>query len=133
MADCIHQYILDEVRDDLSQHLKKNYSPKYINQAVSDEIMLKYLFTNHRKKLDGSHIGLRLSHHGHVFLSNYFKFHVFNRDEHGRVSNKTLLDLEQKMNYPYFVDGNRVILYSDSDSTWFALQGGTLEEYLESL
>ena len=76
--------------------------------------------------------GLRLSRLGfEVFCSLDFEQHTI---KHGMFSKKTLLDLDRKLQWPYYIDlkSQCIIMFSGKEATVVLLYGD-LQKFLDSL
>ena len=91
---------------------------------LNSEQRLRILFKNFRRM--GNHTyGLRLSATGHKVLSGIFTCWEYNYNK--LSSNKTLIDLDSHMTWPYYLGRAQVAFYNELDAAMFRLNGGELE------
>ena len=106
----IHQLVLSE-----TQGLFKG--------EMDSDARLRSIFKNLRRTGDNTY-GLRLSTLGHKVMSKVFTCWEF---EHIRLyNNKTLIDLDSAMTWPYYIGRDRVAFYNELDAAMFKLAGGEL-------
>lgn len=110
----IHEVILRE-----SDH---RFSPE-----INADQRLRILFKNFRRTGSQTH-GLRLSATGHKVLSRIFTCWEY---KHNKLSNKTLIDLDTHMTWPYYLGRDVVAFYSELDAAMFRLNGGELSTITE--
>lgn len=113
--NAIHKIILAETQD----RFEHNIDP---------DTRLRILFKNFRK-VNGLTYGLRLSATGQKVLSRIFTCWEF---DHNRLSNnKTLIDLDTHMTWPYYIGRGHVVFYNELDAAMFRLNGGELSTITE--
>jgi hypothetical protein len=106
----IHQIILSETQNSF-------------DQGIVSDARLRIIFKNFRKVGQGSY-GLRLSPTGHKVLKKVFTHWEFS---HNKLSNnKTLIDLDTSMTWPYYISRDTVVFYNELDAAMFKLNGGEL-------
>lgn len=79
--------------------------------------------------MNGHTHGLRLSATGHKVLSAIFTCWEYNYNK--LSSNKTLIDLDNHMTWPYYLGRNVLAFYSEVDAAMFRLNGGDLTTITE--
>lgn len=111
----IHKIILSETQDRFEHN-------------IDSDTRLRILFKNFRK-VNGLTYGLRLSSTGQKILSRIFTCWEF---DHNKLSNnKTLIDLDTHMTWPYYIGRACVIFYNELDAAMFKLNGGELSTITE--
>jgi hypothetical protein len=124
----MHKKLLSVIRDDLVKMLSKTQE----SQDCSDNYLLKKIFKNHRyNKTTNQHHGIRLSTLGNQLLRKHYQAYDYVIDH--KVSNKSLLLMDQHMTWPYYVGRTRVSFYSENDAAWFSLNGKNLDDYADYL
>ena len=120
----LHDFLMSHVEQDLRAFLGA--------EGINDEQLYHILFINYRRDLDGTQHGVRLSPIGHKVMSNHFAAIPM---DHGlpHVNHSIMIALDKKMIWPYHINKSHIYMYSDTDATWFALESGTLKEFLESI
>jgi hypothetical protein len=119
----LHEFILNHVKSDLI---------RLYNSEHSESALFAFLFSNYRRDYQGKHHGLRLSYVGDQLLCKYFSNYKM---EHNltHINHSIIIELDKKMLWPYYINATHITMYSDTDATWLALNGGTLKEYLEQI
>ena len=75
--------------------------------------------------------GLRLTKLGNTLLSKEYDKYTFPVSE--GIHNRLLLKLHEKMQWPYFLHGKKLILYSEDDAMWLKLVSNDIEKFANSL
>ena len=101
-----------------------------INQYSVLEI-LPLFFKNHRIR-GNKVIGVRLTKYGLTLMQKSFTCYNF-KLENFKLSNKAVVKLDQTMQWPYFVDNKKLVLFSEKDSIILKLKGQNLEKWLQGL
>ena len=101
-----------------------------INQYSVLDIMPLF-FKNHRIR-GNKVIGVRLTKYGLTLMEKSFTCYNFKLDNF-KLSNKAVVKLDQTMQWPYFVDNKKLVLFSEKDSIILKLKGQNLEKWLQGL
>ena len=101
-----------------------------INEYSELEIMPLF-FKNHRIR-GNKVIGVRLTKYGLTLMEKSFTCYNF-KLENFKLSNKAVVKLDQTMQWPYFVDNKKLVLFSEKDSIILKLKGQNLEKWLQGL
>jgi hypothetical protein len=116
----IHRVVLEHV----DQHMrrKKGYA------ALSDQEKLFMLFKNYRASSPSR--GLRLTEYGAGVMQKEFDSWKF--EETQPITNRTIITLDNQMQWPYYVSDRKVILFNKEDAAWYQLNGG-IDGFMEEL
>jgi hypothetical protein len=124
----------DTLTDGIHKQIVQYLAEKFPNISgfsdVDDYHKCMVLFSNFRIK-HGTPVGLKLTTTGKSLLGKHFTKYEFSLNE--ILSPKVLLALDRNMSWPYYVNGQRIIFYSQQDAAWFKLSGGELHSYIECI
>ena len=93
--------------------------------------IMPLFFKNHRIR-GNKVIGVRLTKYGLTLMEKSFTCYNFKLDNF-KLSNKAVVKLDQTMQWPYFVDNKKLVLFSEKDSIILQLKGQNLEKWLQGL
>ena len=93
--------------------------------------IMPLFFKNHRIR-GNKVIGVRLTKYGLTLMEKSFTCYNFKLDNF-KLSNKAVIKLDQTMQWPYFVDNKKLVLFSEKDSVILKLKGQNLEKWLQGL
>ena len=93
--------------------------------------IMPLFFKNHRIR-GNKIIGVRLTKYGLTLMEKSFTCYNFKLDNF-KLSNKAVVKLDQTMQWPYFVDNKKLVLFSEKDSIILKLKGQNLEKWLQGL
>ena len=93
--------------------------------------IMPLFFKNHRIR-GNKVIGVRLTKYGLTLMEKSFTCYNFKLDNF-KLSNKAVVKLDQTMQWPYFVDNKKLVLFSEKDSIILKLKGQNLEKWLQGL
>jgi hypothetical protein len=101
------------------------------NIPVDEKTVKRYIrkiWKNPRDKLQGS---LSLSKDGFDFVVNDLKFqyYVVDTKEIVEINKKLILDLEKNINYPYYVEDNKIYLFDEKTAAYLILLSGDLKKF----
>ena len=78
--------------------------------------IMPLFFKNHRIR-GNKVIGVRLTKYGLTLMEKSFTCYNFKLDNF-KLSNKAVVKLDQTMQWPYFVDNKKLVLFSEKDSIY---------------
>jgi len=107
------------LKEAIISEIRKN-KPEFENKA--DDYMVAELFLHPA--------ALRLSYYGYIQCKDIFTSYSFNLDD--SIKSKHLINLSKVMNYPYYLNTHKLILFSKSDSMMIKLSG-SVNIFLESI
>jgi hypothetical protein len=119
IQNSIQYQIIEKIRQELD-----------INEYSVLEIMPLF-FKNHRIRTNKV-TGVRLTKYGLTLMEKSFTCYNF-KLENFKLSNKAVVKLDQTMQWPYFVDNKKLVLFSEKDSIILKLKGQNLEKWLQGL
>ena len=119
IQNSIQYQIIEKIRQELD-----------INEYSVLEIMPLF-FKNHRIRTNKV-TGVRLTKYGLTLMEKSFTCYNF-KLENFKLSNKAVVKLDQTMQWPYFVDNKKLVLFSENDSIILKLKGQNLEKWLQGL
>lgn len=122
----LHIKILDSVSADLVHTLA--HSGITVDDLPVKQLLRK-VFRNYRYSNQTQHCGIRLTTLGNQLLRKHYVAYDYTIDR--RITNKSLLVLDQQMAWPYYVGNTRVTFYSENDAAWFCLNGNNLEDFVD--
>ena len=93
--------------------------------------LIAIIFKNCRIRSNGV-TGVRLSNFGLKLMEKSFTCYNF-KLENFKLSNEAVVKLDQTMQWPYFVDNKKLVLFSEKDSVILKLKGQNLEKWLQGL
>lgn len=122
----LHDYILSIVKEDLLKVLfsQKKKSTKH----WQDKELLNVLFKNYRCSSAGPK-GLRLSYLGDRLCSKHFANYTYKLA--CSIQNISLLGLDKKMIWPYYIGKEHINFYSQDDAAWFQLNGSDINSFTD--
>lgn len=101
------------------------------NIPIDEKTIKKYIrkiWKNPRDKLQGS---LSLSKDGFDFVVNDLKLQYYTIDvkEIVEINKKLILELEKNINFPYFIENNKIYLFDEKTASYLILMSGDLKKF----
>ena len=93
--------------------------------------LIAILFKNCRIRPDGIS-GVRLSKFGLKLMEKSFTSYPF-KLENFLLTNKAVVKMDRTMQWPYYIDNKKLVLFSEKDSVILKLKGQNLEKWLTGL
>ena len=121
LTTSIHRFVYDTVEPTI-----RAYSKIPEGQILTEETVYRTLFENFRY-IKGVPYGLRLTHGGNAIMAKHFEKYQY--ENSSRVNHKSLIVLDQNMQWPYYVGHKYVAFYSQTDAGWYAMTGYDLNQY----
>ena len=76
--------------------------------------------------------GVRLSKFGLKLMEKTFTSYPFTLDNF-LLTNKAVVKMDRTMQWPYYIDNKKLVLFSEKDSIILKLKGQNLEKWLQGL
>jgi hypothetical protein len=127
----IHEFVLDKIRPEITDVYVK-FSTAPLHNDPSDQELLALIFKNYRRSSQG-HCGLRLSKTGYWLLNKHFDCQVFDLIPAGSTSNQILIQLDKKMQWPYYIDASVFVFFNNTEAAWFKLADHKITNFLETI
>ena len=93
--------------------------------------LIAIIFKNCRIRSNGV-TGVRLSKFGLKLMEKSFTCYNF-KLENFLLTNKAVVKMDRTMQWPYFIDNKKLVLFSEKDSVILKLKGKNLEKWLTGL
>lgn len=92
----------------------KQYSQERREWIVADELNINRIFYGN---------GLRLRKLGHQILSKLYTAYSFPAEKDWTRRTKTLIQLDNSMKFPYYIDTKQITLFEEEASVWLKMYG----------
>lgn len=119
--------ILETVQQDLENYFQSEGTALPVKNQK--EFLLKQLFKNFRRHMNGNQKGLRLSYLGNKVMAKHFENYAYIHED--IVTNRIVLKLDRQMKWPYYISRTLAVFYSQDDAAWFKLNEGKLKEFVD--
>ena len=93
--------------------------------------LINIIFKNCRIR-SNSVTGVRLSKFGLKVMEKSFTSYPF-KLENFLLTNKAVVKMDRTMQWPYYIDNKKLVLFSEKDSVILKLKGQNLEKWLTGL
>jgi hypothetical protein len=91
---------------------------KQLKESVGEDLEFFQIFKNNK--------GTRFTSTGYELAKRIWKVYPIKFKQEYRVLNKTLLLLDERMEWPYYLSKRQLVLFSEMDAFEFALYSGDI-------
>jgi len=119
------------IKESLQYQIAIKLIEKHETLRQYDTMDVCYMLFKNLQISDNVCSGLRLTKLGNTLLSKEYDKYTFPVSE--GLHNRLLLKLHEKMQWPYFLQGKKLILYSEDDAMWLKLVSNDIEKFANSL
>lgn len=124
----LHDYILHTIRPSCIRAICGKLDTTDVE--LTDHQIFNCIFSNYRKT-STRHIGLRLTYLGCTLMKRHFAEYKYAITT--APSNQSLIMLDKKMEWPYYIGKTSISFFNEIDASWFKLTGSDIIKFSEDL
>ena len=130
MTASLHETILKDCKPIFQKKYGDVYDDSYAWGPVTDKEFYNVMFKNFRTR-KGVPYGLRLTSVGNSMLQRVYEGYSYHIK--GDINHMVVVQLDQHMEWPYYVGRKVATFYNSNDAAWFRLNSNDLKLYTEHL